>query len=119
MTVAPAPLSEPLDLKIVGGILLDGSGAPGYRADLGIRGDRIAAIGDLSQASAHHAMDAMGRVVAPGFIDVHGHDDLMFIEKPDLSWKTTQGVTTVVVGNCGMSAAPAPRAGNQAAALTL
>lgn len=119
MTVAPAPLSEPLDLKIVGGTLLDGSGAPGYRADLGIRGDRIAAIGDLSQAPARRAMDAAGRVVAPGFIDVHGHDDLMFIEKPDLSWKTTQGVTTVVVGNCGMSAAPAPLAGNRAAALAL
>src|SRR5690606_23117586 len=63
--------------------------------------------------------DAGGRIVAPGFIDVHGHDDLMFVERPDLPWKVTQGITTVVVGNCGVSGAPAPLPGNTAAALAL
>lgn len=119
MSAASPPFSEPLDLKIVGGLLLDGSGAPGYRADLGIRDGRIAVIGNLASAPAGRAMQARGKVVAPGFIDAHGHDDLMFFEKPDLRWKTSQGVTTVVVGNCGMSAAPAPLAGNRAAALAL
>ena len=108
-----------LDLIIEGGWIVDGSGAPRRRADLGVAGARIAAIGDLASSPAARRVDASGKIVAPGFIDVHGHDDLMFVEKPGLEWKTSQGITTVVVGNCGVSGAPAPLPGNTAAALAL
>ncbi|EHK66938.1 N-acyl-D-amino-acid deacylase family protein [Achromobacter arsenitoxydans] len=108
-----------LDLIIEGGWLIDGLGGPRRRADVGVAGERIAAIGDLSAVPARRRVDTAGRIVAPGFIDVHGHDDLMFVEKPDLAWKTSQGITSVVVGNCGVSGAPAPQAGNTAAALAL
>ncbi len=108
-----------LDLIIEGGWVIDGLGGPRRRADVGVSGDRIAAIGDLAQAAAARRVDARGKIVAPGFIDVHGHDDLMFVERPGLEWKTSQGITTVVVGNCGVSGAPAPLPGNTAAALAL
>lgn len=108
-----------LDLIIEGGWLIDGLGGPRRRADVGVAGERIAAIGDLSAVAAVRRVNAAGKIVAPGFIDVHGHDDLMFVEKPDLAWKTSQGITSVVVGNCGVSGAPAPLAGNTAAALAL
>jgi len=108
-----------LDLKITGGWVVDGSGAPRRQADVGIIGERIAAVGDLSRRAAYRQLDAGGRIVAPGFIDVHGHDDLMFVERPGLPWKITQGITSVVVGNCGVSGAPAPLPGNTAAALAL
>lgn len=108
-----------LDLIIEGGWLIDGLGGLRQRADVGVAGERIAAIGDLSAVKAARRVDAAGKIVAPGFIDVHGHDDLMFVEKPDLAWKTSQGVTSVVVGNCGVSGAPAPLPGNTAAALAL
>ena len=81
--------------------------------------DSITAIGDLSATPAARRIDATGKIVAPGFIDTHGHDDLMFVEKPGLEWKTSQGITSVVVGNCGISGAPAPLPGNTAAALAL
>ncbi len=112
-------MQENLDLVIEGGWLIDGLGGPRRRADVGIRGERIAAIGDLSAMPAGRRIDAGGKIVAPGFIDTHGHDDLMFVEKPGLEWKTSQGITSVVVGNCGISGAPAPLPGNTAAALAL
>lgn len=108
-----------LDWVIEGGWVIDGLGGPRVRADVGVARGRIAAVGDLSTTIAAQRLDACGRIVAPGFIDVHGHDDLMFMEKPDLSWKTSQGITSVLVGNCGISAAPAPLQGNHAAALAL
>ncbi|MFT8276814.1 amidohydrolase family protein [Kerstersia gyiorum] len=107
------------DLKITDGWLIDGTGAERRRADIGILDGRVAALGDLSQAPARQTLSAGGHIVAPGFIDTHGHDDLMFVEKPQLDWKTSQGITTVVVGNCGVSASPAPMPGNTAAALAL
>ncbi|HRL20798.1 MAG TPA: D-aminoacylase [Alcaligenes sp.] len=108
-----------LDVKISDGWIVDGTAAPRWRGDLGIRDGRIVALGDLSAWSAQYSLDADGKVVAPGFIDTHGHDDLMFIEKPALDWKTSQGITSVVVGNCGVSGFPAPLPGNSAAALAL
>lgn len=110
---------DTLDLIIEGGWVIDGLGGPRMRADVGVADGRIAALGDLSGHIADRRLDAAGRIVAPGFIDVHGHDDLMFVEKPDLAWKTSQGITSVVVGNCGISGAPAPLPGNHAAALAL
>jgi len=94
------------DLVIRNGDIIDGTGATRFRADLGVRGDRIAEIGDLSQARGGKEIDAAGRVVAPGFIDVHTHDDNCLLDKPDMFYKTSQGVTSVVVGNCGISLAP-------------
>lgn len=112
-------MQDNLDLVIEGGWVIDGLGGPRRRADVGIRAQRIAAIGDLSATPAARRIDAAGKIVAPGFIDTHGHDDLMFVEKPGLEWKTSQGITSVVVGNCGISGAPAPLPGNTAAALAL
>ena len=94
------------DLLIKHGNIIDGSGAPQRKADVGIRGDRIEEIGDLSSAHADVFFDASTRIVAPGFIDVHTHDDHALLSKPHMSYKTSQGVTTVVAGNCGISLAP-------------
>ena len=99
------------DLIIRDATLIDGSGAPRHRGDIGIQGDRIAALGDLSGASADREVLAAGRVVAPGFIDAHTHDDQIVLCGPHcMVCKTSQGVTTVVTGNCGISLAPVPMA---------
>lgn len=86
--------------------VIDGSNTPGYVADVALRGGRIACIGDLSGRRAAHEIDAAGRVLAPGFIDVHTHDDTVVIRQPQMLPKLSQGVTTVIVGNCGISASP-------------
>jgi N-acyl-D-amino-acid deacylase len=97
---------HPFDLIIEGGTLIDGSKAPRYRADLGIIDGRISALGDLSACQANQRIDATGKVVAPGFIDSHTHDDQAVLSQPDMTFKVSQGVTTVVTGNCGISIAP-------------
>ncbi|MEL0021813.1 MAG: amidohydrolase family protein [Rickettsiales bacterium] len=98
--------SNGYDLIIRNGDVIDGTGAPRHKADIGVKDDRISAIGDLSRDTAAVEVDAANRVVAPGFIDVHTHDDHALLSKPDMSYKTSQGVTTVVTGNCGVSLAP-------------
>jgi N-acyl-D-amino-acid deacylase len=97
---------QTFDLLIRGGTVIDGTGAPRRRADVGVRGARIAAVGDLGDANAHETIDASGKIVAPGFIDSHAHDDAALIGSPLLWPKLSQGVTTVINGNCGLSAAP-------------
>ncbi len=95
-----------LDLKISGGTVIDGTGAPALRADVGLAGARVTAVGDLSRAEARVELDARGRMVCPGFIDTHSHSDAYLLVEPAAPSKVYQGVTTEVIGNCGASAAP-------------
>jgi N-acyl-D-amino-acid deacylase len=106
--------TDRFDLVIRNGDVIDGTGAPRTRADVGIRGDRIVAIGDLSRASGSSEVNAAGRVVCPGFVDVHTHDDNSLLDRPDMVHKTSQGVTSVVIGNCGISLAPFTLSGARA-----
>lgn len=92
--------------------VIDGTGAPGFVADVAISGERIARVGDLRRVGARHEMDLQGLVVAPGFIDVHTHDDAAVIARPAMTPKLSQGVTTVIGGNCGISGAPFDSAGD-------
>lgn len=95
------------DLIIRNGTVIDGTGAGRHRADVAITRDVIAAIGQLT-GSARLEIDASGLIVSPGFIDAHTHDDLAVIVEPDMTPKISQGVTTCVCGNCGVSAGPLP-----------
>jgi N-acyl-D-amino-acid deacylase len=95
-----------LDVKIEGGTVIDGTGRPGSRADVGVRDETIVAVGDLSRESAGRSVHAAGRVVAPGFIDMHSHSDWRLWGNRRAESKIRQGVTTEVVGNCGFSPAP-------------
>ena len=88
--------------------IIDGTGGPSRTGDLAVYGDRIVAIGDHAAAPGAREIDATGRVLAPGFIDSHAHDDLPLLLEPDLEAKVSQGVTTTVNGNCGFSLAPCP-----------
>ncbi len=93
------------DLVIRGATIYDGSGAEGAEGDIGVIGEEIAALGQF-QGRGGVELDARGLCVSPGFIDVHSHDDFAAIYQPSLPFKLLQGVTTEVVGNCGMGAAP-------------
>jgi N-acyl-D-amino-acid deacylase len=96
------------DLIIRDATLFDGTGGPRRVGDIGVTGDRIVAVGDLGGASADREVIATGKALAPGFIDAHTHDDRAVLMGCDcLRCKSSQGVTTVVVGNCGVSLAPA------------
>src|ERR1700733_202656 len=93
------------DLIIEHGRVVDGTGAPWFAADVGIRGGHVAAIGRLDQASAKQRIDAAGRVVAPGFIDMLGQSELTLLVDPTVPSKIFQGITTEITGE-GNSAAP-------------
>jgi len=95
-----------LDLKITGGQVLDGTGAPSFSADVGITGDSISVVGALSREPAGQTVDAAGLTVTPGFIDMHSHSDWRLFANRRAESKIRQGVTTEVVGNCGFSPAP-------------
>jgi N-acyl-D-amino-acid deacylase len=101
-------MSERYDLLIREAEIVDGTGAARFRGDLGVRADRIAAIGRLHEARAEVEIDASGKAAAPGFIDAHTHDDRLLLSGPEMAAKVSQGVTTVVAGNCGVSLAPFP-----------
>ena len=94
------------DIIIKDGLVVDGTGQPCYKADVGVFGSKIVKIGRIRSASYNIIINAGGMVVAPGFIDIHSHDDLILFKDPYNKPKLMQGITTVVVGNCGISPAP-------------
>jgi len=98
----------PHDLVIRRANVYDGTGAPPVLADVALDGQRIAAVGDDLDGSV--VIEGHGLALAPGFIDVHTHDDAAVLADPELRCKTLQGVTTDIVGNCGMGIAPHRRA---------
>ncbi len=103
---APAPpAASPFDVVIANGRIVDGTGSPWYRGDVGIRGDRIAAIGDLSGAEATRRIDAAGLVVAPGFLDMLGQSEFNVLVDSRAASKVMMGVTTEITGE-GTSIAP-------------
>jgi len=103
---AASPAGEaPFDLIIANGHVIDGTGSPWYAADVGIRGGRIAAIGQLAGAAATRRIDAGGNIVAPGFIDMLGQSEFTILVDPRLPSKIYQGITTEITGE-GTSAGP-------------
>ena len=84
--------------------VLDGTGAPSFEADVEVREGRIASVGRAGDA--REEIDARGAVLSPGFVDTHTHDDGALLRHPGMEFKLAQGCTSVVIGNCGFSAAP-------------
>ena len=106
------------DLKISGGTIIDGSGAPRQMGDVGIRGGRIVALGDAPDG-ARRTIDARGRIIAPGFVDIHTHYDAQVLWDPLLTVSPWHGVTTAVMGSCGFGVAPTRPAGRSLILRTL
>ncbi len=101
----PAQTAPAFDIVVTNGHIIDGTGSPWYSGDIGIRGGRIAAIGNLSDASRKRTIDAAGKVVAPGFIDMLGQSEMTILVDPRLPSKIYQGITSEITGE-GNSAAP-------------
>jgi N-acyl-D-aspartate/D-glutamate deacylase len=104
IAAACAPREAPYDLIVRGGSLVDGTGAPPRRADVGVRGDRIAAVGDLAIATAGRTIDATGLVVAPGFIDVQGQSGTTLLVDGNGESHLRQGITTEIIGEASSPA---------------
>lgn len=103
----PSVWSRPsFDLILRGGILLDGTGGPAFQGDVGLVGDRIAAIGTIDPGQGGRVLNVSGFCVSPGFIDIHSHSDGDILRYPTADSRVRQGVTTEITGNCGGSAAP-------------
>ena len=90
-------------IKIINGLVLDGTGSPAKKIDIGIIGDKIDALGNLSPAETKVTIDAAERIVCPGFIDAHSHSDAYLLIEPSSPSKIYQGITTEIVGNCQRS----------------
>lgn len=94
------------DIVILNGKIIDGSGNPWFKADIGIKDGKIIKIGNLKFSKAEKVINAEGLIVCPGFIDAHSHSDISILYNPTLESSIKQGITTLIVGNCGMSLAP-------------
>ncbi len=94
------------DVIVKNGTLIDGTQSQRYRADVGIRGGRVTAVGRLRPSDGARVLDATGMIVAPGFIDLHTHYDAQLFWDPYLTLSGWHGVTSVVIGNCGFGFAP-------------
>src|SRR3954469_12939167 len=97
------------DLVLRNATVIDGTGAARFEADIAVSDGKIAVVGSLSNYQSKKEIDASGLIAAPGFIDAHTHDDRLMLSAPEMAPKVSQGVTTVVAGNCGISLAPTPR----------
>lgn len=97
------------DIVIKNGIVVDGSGSPCYKADVAVDNGKIVQIGALEDVSAQKTIDAQGKYITPGFIDMHSHADLTAVLCPDMEGLLGQGITTCFTGHCGMTMAPAGR----------
>jgi N-acyl-D-amino-acid deacylase len=106
LAIGTSAAQQNFDVLVQGGRIIDGSGNPWYEADVGIRGERIVAIGDLSNATAGQVIDASGLVVSPGFIDPHTHALRGIFDVPNAESSLLQGVTTLTEGNDGTSPYP-------------
>ena len=97
------------DLLFKNGMIIDGTGSPGFVGDVGVANGRIQKMGKLWDAKAKRTIEIRGHMIAPGFVDMHTHSDLMLLAYPKAEAKTMQGVTTEVIGQDGLSFAPANR----------
>jgi len=97
------------DLLLKNGVVIDGTGIPRYRADVAISDGKISDVGSNLQVQASTVVDVAGATISPGFIDVHTHDDRLVLADPSMQPKLSQGATTVITGNCGISLAPLGR----------
>jgi len=104
------------DLIIRNALVIDGTGSSGVEADVAVTGDRISSVGAVTE-SATTEIDADGKVLAPGFVDVHTHDDGALLRHPGMEFKLSQGCTSLVIGNCGFSAVPAVPGENEKSGL--
>ena len=94
------------DTVIKNARIVDGARSPWFRGDVGIQNGRISFVGNLRDYRAVETIDAHGRILSPGFIDIHTHCDFSFFSDPCLFSKVLQGVTTIAIGQCGISPAP-------------
>src|SRR5258706_16422956 len=95
--------NEHYDLIVRNATIIDGTRAPRFHGEIGVRGDQIVKIGALDNTSADTEIDASGLIAAPGFIDAHTHDDRMLLSNPDMTPKASQALTTGVAGTCAIS----------------
>jgi len=98
--------TKKVDLILRNTRIIDGTGGPSQYGDVAIQDDRLLAVGETGNIQASRELDVGGKVVCPGFVDSHTHDDRLLLSDPNMSCKVSQGVTTVVAGNCGISLAP-------------
>lgn len=107
------------DLAIRNGMIVDGTRAPRFRGDIGIKNGRIARIGRVNRDQASKVLDADGLIVAPGFVDLHTHYDAQIFWDPYLTMSGWHGITSVVIGNCGFGFAPVKPSDRERAMLTM
>src|SRR6476469_2601649 len=98
-------MAHEMDLVIRGGTVIDGTGKPGFEADVAVKDGAIVEIGKIA-SSGTEEIDARGQIVTPGFVDIHTHYDGQAVWADRLSLSSSHGVTTVVGGNCGVGFAP-------------